>query len=90
MCEYRGKRAPLNTPLFAFGAEKSVAQSGRKHAALQPVLSVVGVVVQEDAADRARLVHEQRMADRQPAFDDRLLKVLFSPAFQRVAPQGGE
>jgi len=78
----------LQAPLLALGAQQPFIQPSRQHPALQAILPIVCGVIEQDAADRVRLVNQQRVPDGQSARNDRLLEVLRGPAFQRVALQG--
>ena len=88
--KHRGKNAPLRTPLLTLGAQQPFIQSRRQHPALQAILPVVGGVIEQDAADRVRLVNQQHVPDRQSACHDRLFEVRRCPAFKRVALQNPE
>ena len=85
--KYRRNDAPLQTPLLALGAQQSIIQSSRQHPALQAILPIICGVIEQDAADRVRLVNQEHVPDGQSAGNDRLLEVLRGPAFQRVALQ---
>ncbi len=88
--KYRRNDAPLQTPLLALGAQQSIIQPSRQHPALQAILPIICCVIEQDAADRVRLVNQEHVPDGQSAGNDRLLEVLCGPAFQRVALQGAD
>jgi hypothetical protein len=68
-----------------FGAQQACIQSRRQHPALQPILAIVGGVIQQDVSDGAGLMHRHHMPDRQSAGDDRHFEMLRGPALKRIA-----
>src|ERR1700731_1006050 len=85
--EHRGQGAPLYVPLLAFGTEQTVIEPRRQHPALQRILAVIGGIIEKNAANGARLVDQNRIADRQSDPDDRFFEVLLGPTFEWIMPQ---
>ena len=67
-----------------------VAEPRRQDPALQIVLAVVGGIVDEDVADRGRVVEHGHPAEHALPGDDRLLEMLLRPGGERIGARAGE
>ena len=81
------KSAALNPPLLLLGKQEAVAERRRHDPALQRVLAIVGLIVEEHATDGCRLAHHRDLSQREVGDNDGLFEMRLCPSLERVLPQ---